>query len=174
MFYHDGTLFQAHENLMRRLVCLLSLFPLLYGCSSTPAPKPVVKPQPNSAFINQTPPSKPFYGQVSQPGVSRGDFANRSNVDNFVQRMVSKHGFNGAELHQLLAQAQRYDWIIKLMDAQAPTTTPPTGPTGAWNRYRAKFITPDNVQNGVSFWREYESAGDGQDPHPGCPGDPGV
>lgn len=142
---------------MRRLVCVLSLFPLIYGCSSTPAPKPVVKPQPNSAFINQTPPSKPFYGQVSQPGVSKGDFANRSNVDNFVQRMVQKHGFDGAELHRVLAQAERYDWIIKLMDAQAPTTRPPTGPTGAWNRYRAKFITPDNVQNGVNFWREYES-----------------
>ena len=39
---------------MRRLVCVLSLFPLIYGCSSTPAPKPVVKPQPNSAFINQS------------------------------------------------------------------------------------------------------------------------
>lgn len=153
MFYHDDTLFQAHENHMRRLLLTLSLFPLLYGCSSTPAPKPVVKPQPQSAFINQTPPSKPFY----QQGVSKGDFANRSNVDQFVQRMVDKHGFNGAELHRVLAQAERYDWIIRLMDAQAPTTTPPTGPTGAWNRYRAKFITPDNVQNGVSFWREYES-----------------
>ena len=43
MFYHVDTLFQAHENLMRRLVSVLtlSLFPLLYGCSSTPAPKPV-------------------------------------------------------------------------------------------------------------------------------------
>ena len=157
MFYHDDTLFQAHENHMRRLLLTLSLFPLLYGCSSTPAPKPVVKPQPQSAFINQTPPSKPFYQQGSGQGVSKGDFANRTNVDNFVQRMVDKHGFNGAELHRVLAQAERYDWIIRLMDAQAPTTTPPTGPTGAWNRYRAKFITPDNVQNGVSFWREYES-----------------
>jgi membrane-bound lytic murein transglycosylase B len=63
MFYHDGTLFQAHENPMRRLVCVLSLFPLIYGCSSTPAPKPVVKPQPNSAFINQTPPSNPSTGR---------------------------------------------------------------------------------------------------------------
>ncbi|MGL5813603.1 MAG: lytic murein transglycosylase B [Aeromonas sp.] len=140
---------------MHRLVCLLTLsaLPLLQSCSSTPAPKPVVKPQPNSAFINQTPPSKPMYSQ----GVSKGDFANRPNVDRFVQRMVQKHGFNDADLHQVLAQAQRYDWIIRLMDAQAPTSTPPTGPTGAWNRYRAKFITPDNVQNGVNFWREYES-----------------
>lgn len=151
MFYHVGTLCQAHENLMRRLVSVLtlSLFPLLYGCSSTPAAKPVVTPQPKSAFINQTPPSRPVYGQ--------GDVANRSSVDQFVQHMVQKHGFDSAELHRVLAQAERSDWIIRLMDAQAPTTAKPTGPTGAWNRYRAKFITPDNVQNGVNFWREYES-----------------
>ena len=154
MFYHVDTLFQAHENRMRRLVSVLtlSLCPLLYGCSSTPAPKPVAKPF-KSAFINQTPQIKPAYSQ----GVSKGDFANRNNVDSFVQRMVEKHGFDSVELHRLLAQADRYDWIIRLMDAQAPTTAKPIGPTGAWNRYRAKFITPDNVQNGVNFWREYES-----------------
>ncbi|MFQ2012570.1 lytic murein transglycosylase B [Aeromonas veronii] len=140
---------------MRRLASLLtlSLFPLLGGCSSAPAPKPVVVPQPKSAFINQAPSSKPVYTQ----GVSKGDFANRPNVDRFVQKMVEKHGFDNAQLHQVLAQAERYDWIIRLMDAQAPTTAKPTGPTGAWNRYRAKFITPDNVQNGVNFWREYAS-----------------
>lgn len=132
MFYHDDTLFQAHENRMRRLLLTLSLFPLLYGCSSTPAPKPVVKPQPQSAFINQTPPSKPFYQQGSGQGVSKGDFANRTNVDNFVQRMVDKHGFNGAELHQVLAQAERYDWIIRLMDAQAPVGPVGCVVVGAW------------------------------------------
>ncbi len=155
MFYHDDTFISLFENPMRRLASLLtlSLFPLLGGCSSAPAPKPVVVPQPKSAFINQAPSSKPVYTQ----GVSKGDFANRPNVDRFVQKMVEKHGFDNAQLHQVLAQAERYDWIIRLMDAQAPTTAKPTGPTGAWNRYRAKFITPDNVQNGVNFWREYAS-----------------
>ncbi|MGL4251603.1 MAG: lytic murein transglycosylase B [Aeromonas sp.] len=142
---------------MRRLVSLftLSLFPLLGGCSSPPAAKPVFVPQSKSAFINQTPASKPAYQQMTEAGVSKGDFANRPNVDRFVQKMVDKHGFNRTDLHQLLAQAERYDWIIRLMDDQAPTTTKPTGPTGAWNSYRAKFITPDNMQNGVNFWREY-------------------
>ncbi|UMX79221.1 hypothetical protein MJ575_22790 [Klebsiella pneumoniae] len=37
------------------------------------------------------------------------------------------------------------------MDRQAPTGLPPTGPTGAWLRYKKQFITPDNVQNGVVF-----------------------
>ena len=46
------------------------------------------------------------------------------------------------------------------MDNQAPTTSvkPPSGPNGAWLRYRKKFITPDNVQNGVVFWNQYEDA----------------
>ena len=42
------------------------------------------------------------------------------------------------------------------MPRRRPPRSPPA-PTGAWNRYRAKFITPDNVQNGVNFWREYAS-----------------
>lgn len=34
----------------------------------------------------------------------------------------------------------------------------PTGPNGAWLSYRKQFITPDNVQNGVVFWNQYEDA----------------
>jgi membrane-bound lytic murein transglycosylase B len=34
----------------------------------------------------------------------------------------------------------------------------PSGPNGAWLRYRKQFITPDNVQNGVVFWNQYEDA----------------
>ncbi|PLL52108.1 murein transglycosylase B, partial [Klebsiella pneumoniae] len=35
---------------------------------------------------------------------------------------------------------------------------PPTGPTGAWLLYKKQFITPDNVQNGVVFWNQYQDA----------------
>ncbi len=65
MFYHGGTFISLLENPMRRLASLLtlSLFPLLGGCSSTPAAKPVVVPQPKSAFINQTPSRSPVYSQ---------------------------------------------------------------------------------------------------------------
>ena len=104
MFYHDDTLISLFENPMRRLASLLtlSLFPLLGGCSSAPAAAPASEPF-KSAFINQTPPSKPVYAQ----GVSKGDFANRPNVDRFVQKMVEKHGFDSDQLHQVLAQAER-------------------------------------------------------------------
>ena len=71
--------------------------------------------------------------------------------------MVSQHGFNRQQLHDLFAQTQRLDWVIRLMDRQAPTYTPPSGPNGAWLRYRKKFVTPGNVQNGVLFWDQYET-----------------
>ncbi len=72
--------------------------------------------------------------------------------------MVREHGFDRQQLHDVLAQTQRLDWVIRLMDKQAPTSRPPSEPNGAWNRYRNKFITPDNVQNGVVFWNQYEGA----------------
>ncbi len=85
MFYHGGTFISLLENPMRRLASLLtlSLFPLLGGCSSTPAAKPWSSPaqerlhQPDAV-------AQPVYSQ----GVSKGDFANRTNVDRFVQKMV--------------------------------------------------------------------------------------
>ena len=106
MFYHDGTLFRLTRTLCVALSVSSPLFPLIYGCSSTPAPSPWSNPNP-------TAPSSPDAAEqtllrTGEPARGQqGDFANRSNVDNFVQRMVQKHGFDGAELHRVLAQAER-------------------------------------------------------------------
>ncbi|MBT1135910.1 lytic murein transglycosylase, partial [Pseudomonas sp. PAH14] len=89
-----------------------------------------------------------------------GDFANNPNAQQFIDKMVNKHGFDRQQLQEILSQAKRLDSVLRLMDNQAPTTSvkPPSGPNGAWLRYRKKFITPDNVQNGVVFWNQYEDA----------------
>lgn len=87
-----------------------------------------------------------------------GDFAYDPAMNRFVDKMVSEHGFDRQQLHDVLAQTKRLDYVLKLMDRQAPTTRPPAGPNGAWLRYRGKFITPDNVQNGVVFWNQYQNA----------------
>ena len=120
----------------RRYVTLLPLFVLLAACSS--------KPKPTETETTTGTPSGGFLLEpqhnVMQMG---GDFANNPNAQQFIDRMVNKHGFD-----------------LRLMDNQAPTTSvkPPSGPNGAWLRYRKKFITPDNVQNGVVFWNQYEDA----------------
>ena len=137
----------------RRYVTLLPLFVLLAACSS--------KPKPTETETTTGTPSGGFLLEpqhnVMQMG---GDFANNPNAQQFIDKMVNKHGFDRQQLQEILTQAKRLDSVLRLMDNQAPTTSvkPPSGPNGAWLRYRKKFITPDNVQNGVVFWNQYEDA----------------
>lgn len=137
----------------RRYVTLLPLFVLLAACSS--------KPKPTETDTTTGTPSGGFLLEpqhnVMQMG---GDFANNPNAQQFIDKMVNKHGFDRQRLQEILSQAKRLDSVLRLMDNQAPTTSvkPPSGPNGAWLRYRKKFITPDNVQNGVVFWNQYEDA----------------
>lgn len=137
----------------RRYVTLLPLFVLLAACSS--------KPKPTETDTTTGTPSGGFLLEpqhnVMQMG---GDFANNPNAQQFIDKMVNKHGFDRQQLQEILSQAKRLDSVLRLMDNQAPTTSvkPPSGPNGAWLRYRKKFITPDNVQNGVVFWNQYEYA----------------
>ncbi len=137
----------------RRYVTLLPLFVLLAACSS--------KPKPTETETTTGTPSGGFLLEpqhnVMQMG---GDFANNPNAQQFIDRMVNKHGFDRQQLQEILSQAKRLDSVLRLMDNQAPTTSvkSPSGPNGAWLRYRKKFITPDNVQNGVVFWNQYEDA----------------
>lgn len=137
----------------RRYVTLLPLFVLLAACSS--------KPKPTETDTTTGTPSGGFLLEpqhnVMQMG---GDFANNPSAQQFIDKMVNKHGFDRQQLQEILSQAKRLDSVLRLMDNQAPTTSvkPPSGPNGAWLRYRKKFITPDNVQNGVVFWNQYEDA----------------
>ncbi len=137
----------------RRYVTLLPLFVLLAACSS--------KPKPTETDTTTGTPSGGFLLEpqhnVMQMG---GDFANNPNAQQFIDKMVNKHGFDRQQLQEILSQAKRLDSVLRLMDNQAPTISvkPPSGPNGAWLRYRKKFITPDNVQNGVVFWNQYEDA----------------
>ena len=136
--------------LKRRYLALLPLCVLLAACSSKP----------------QTPAEKEMAGGTGgfllepQHNVMQmsGDFANNPAAEQFIDKMVSKHGFDRQQLHEILSQAKRLDYVLRLMDRQAPTGLPPSGPNGAWLRYKKQFITPDNVQNGVAFWNQYQDA----------------
>lgn len=137
----------------RRYVTLLPLFVLLAACSSKPKPTETETTTGTSSGGFLLEPQH----NVMQMG---GDFANNPNAQQFIDKMVNKHGFDRQQLQEILSQAKRLDSVLRLMDNQAPTTSvkPPSGPNGAWLRYRKKFITPDNVQNGVVFWNQYEDA----------------
>lgn len=136
---------------MRQLVTLLPLIPLLAACSSEPKPAELAPPESlvKSGFVLE-----PEHA-IHPLG---GDFADNPATERFIDKMVSEHGFERQQLHDVLAQAKQLDWVVRLMDKQAPAGKPSTSPNGAWTRYRSKFLTPDNVQNGVVFWNKYEDA----------------
>ena len=124
---------------------------LLAACSS--------KPKPTETDTTTGTPSGGFLLEpqhnVMQMG---GDFANNPNAQQFIDKMVNKHGFDRQQLQEILSgEASGFGTAA---DGWRPTTSvkPPSGPNGAWLRYRKKFITPDNVQNGVVFWNQYEDA----------------
>lgn len=134
---------------MRYLAALIPVVAFLTACSSQPKDQPHGNPFKGSGT---------FLLEPSHSGtVLGGDFANNQAANTFVDDMVRKHGFDREQLHNVLAQAKNLDWIIRLMDRQAPSTVQvPSGPNGAWIRYRSKFVTPANVQNGVAFWNQYQ------------------
>jgi len=107
----------------RRYVALLPLFVLLAACSS--------KPKPSETQTTTGAPSGGFLLEpqhnVMQTG---GDFANNPNAQQFIEKMVNKHGFDRQQLQEILSQAKRLDSVLRLMDRQAPTTQPPAGPSG--------------------------------------------
>lgn len=136
---------------MRHLATLLPALLLLSACSSK-APQP----QPHGN------PFKGGNGFLLEPSHNivplGGDFADNPATAAFIDKMVREHNFDRQQLHDVLAQTRRLDWVLRLMDRQAPAYQPPAGPNGAWLRYRKKFIVPDNVQNGVQFWNHYQDA----------------
>jgi len=139
---------------MRHLASFLPLALLLSACSSEPETTTAPQ-QPHAVqggFL--------LDAEHANPLILTGDYANNPAAQRFVDKMVNEHGFDRQQLHSVLAQTRRLDWVIRLMDRQAPTPTgrPPSGPNGAWLRYRNKFITPDNIPNGVAFWNQYADA----------------
>ncbi|CAK9885791.1 MAG: Membrane-bound lytic murein transglycosylase B [Candidatus Erwinia impunctatus] len=135
---------------MRYLLKTLPLILFLSACSAPHHPAATASPSP--------PKGEFLLDATHQHAPLSGDFASNPLTIKFIDRIVAEQGFDRQQLHDVLAQAQKLDWVIRLMDKQAPTLQPESGPNGAWIRYRNKFITPENVQNGVIFWNQYQDA----------------
>lgn len=87
-----------------------------------------------------------------------GDFANNPAAEQFIDKMVSKHGFDRQQLHEILSPCETPGLRPAPDGPPVPSGLPPSGPNGARLRYKKQFITPDNVQNGVVFWNQYQDA----------------
>ena len=100
------------------------------------------------AFCAGTPPVVAFADVASpvpataESGTSPADDA----IEAFVRDMQRKHGFDPAWLHALFVDFVPHPAILK---AILPAATPSQR---SWVRYRARFLTPRRVAEGVRFW----------------------
>ena len=69
----------------------------------------------------------------------------REDVQQFMQEMHRKHGFDEAWLAGIMADAQSQPKIIELMSRPAEQVM-------AWHAYRDHFLTSERIAAGVEFW----------------------
>ena len=78
--------------------------------------------------------------------IAAGDYSNRSDVDEFVARMVNEHGFEASTVQSVLDQAVYQQGIIDAITRPAEKKP--------WISYRTIFVTPRRIDDGVQFARE--------------------
>ena len=74
----------------------------------------------------------------------------RPEVQAFIDEMVSRNGFDRADLMKLFGRIQRVDRVIDLMTA-------PSRPDARriWSEYRGRFVDDFRINEGVAFWRRH-------------------
>lgn len=76
------------------------------------------------------------------------DYLSRPEVREFIDRLVSKHGFDPADLERLFAGAEQQETALEAI--ARPAEAKP------WHEYREIFITPQRIQGGVEFWEKHQ------------------
>ena len=76
------------------------------------------------------------------------DFTQWKSVAEFIDRMVTAHGFERTELENLFRRTRYVDSAIRLMKP-APANRPKN-----WHAYRARFVEPIRINAGVRFWND--------------------
>lgn len=89
----------------------------------------------------------PLFSLFCWVSIAAADYANRAEVQVFIDEMSEKHQFNSAELVNLFAQAEKQQKVIDLM--QRPAEGKP------WYKYRPIFVTQDTAKKGAEFWRQH-------------------
>ncbi|MEC9313387.1 MAG: lytic murein transglycosylase B, partial [Pseudomonadota bacterium] len=69
----------------------------------------------------------------------------------FIDKMVTEHGFNEAELEKVFAEVEVKDSILKAISRPAEKSKP-------WYEYRDIFLTGSRIAGGVEFWQQHKEA----------------
>lgn len=130
------------------LLCVL-LVTALAACSSGPDDSNV-RTQDNPPQTSQ---AVARAGATVSP-IGRGDYGGYAATARLIDKLVREEGFDQAHLEQVFARVERQQWILDFLNK--PKGKKSSVSTGAWTRYRAKFLTEANISKGASFWRRYD------------------
>jgi len=83
---------------------------------------------------------------ASAPAQAPDRVALKPEVEIFIERMRSEHGFDAEGLRAAFAQLKPNEAVIKAFTA--PATAKP------WHEFRALFLTPARIDGGAAFWRD--------------------
>ena len=93
------------------------------------------------------------FNSISSPYLG-GDYANNYQLKEFIEEMVSKHGFRRDYLYGLFSTVNRDTLSLKKYNVYGkPHKKRKFNSVGSWDKY-PRFVTADRVTNGVKFWRE--------------------
>ena len=85
-----------------------------------------------------------------------GDFAGYASLEQFVDQMVQKHGFEREYLLGLFSQARRKNWTLDYL-AKSDQGLKGKPAVGGWTKYRAQFLDERRIGAGVEFARRHQS-----------------
>lgn len=79
-----------------------------------------------------------------------GSFADRGDVQKFIQEMQSKHKFNAKELSNLFKTISSDPKVLQAMSKPFEEVS--------WTKYKERFVNDERATKGVEFWRQNETA----------------
>ena len=86
-----------------------------------------------------------------------GDFAGYASLQQFVEQMVQKHGFEREYLMGVFSQAHRKTWTLDYL-AKSDQGLKGKPAVGGWTRYREKFLDERHIAAGVDFAHRHRDA----------------
>lgn len=82
--------------------------------------------------------------------VASANIAENEDMQNFINGMVSKHGFNEAELVDVISRAKVSEVVLAAISRPAEILP--------WYKYRPIFLQSDRIRLGAEFMKEHQSA----------------
>lgn len=79
------------------------------------------------------------------------DYSSRDDVQTYIAEVAAEHNFPREELNQLFGEAERKQNVLDAISRPAERTL-------RWDEYRAIFVKPKNVEQGLVFWGENHEA----------------